>query len=230
MRSFLLVCVLALSGCATIPTAPGQRWLVPIEASAAGDRDAPLVVWISGDGGWGRVEREVTRRLAVEGAPTLGVDSLRYFSTTRESGAAAREIADAIEHYAVVWNRSRVVLVGFSFGADVGPFIVHDLPPALRDRLALAVFLSPGKRADFAVGPASWLGLEAGPRVGPVMTSLQPTPVLCVANAGAFGDICPEYDPPHGVVSVRLAGGHTLKNQYDAIVKLILDNARLADH
>lgn len=229
MRLILLALTLLLSACATTPTAPGVRWLKPVTAIEA-DSHAPLVVWISGDGGWGKMEREATWRLAAHGAPTLGVDSLRYFSTTRDPRQAAQEIAPHIERYAQAWNRSRIVIVGFSFGADVGPFIVRDLPPELRSRIVLAAFLSPGKRVAFRAGPASWMGLEFGPKVWPVMTSLRPTPVLCVGNVGVFSDVCPERNPPPGMVSVRLGGGHTLNNQYDAIVNLILENSRATAH
>jgi type IV secretory pathway VirJ component len=221
--------VLCAGGCASAPQTAGAPWLVsvpPATIATAGDVQPPMVVWISGDGGWGKMEREVTRRLAAQGVPILGVDSLRYFLIKRDPRAVAAKIAQAIKVQDEKWRRPRLVLAGFSFGADIGPFIVRDLPPDVRQRVVLAAFLSPSKRANMRASPASWLGIGIGPEVWPVMTALQPTPVLCIGGAGVFSDICPaEGAAPPGMVSVRLGGGHQLENQYDAIAQLILAHA-----
>lgn len=224
----LAAMTLSVGACASAPQTAGAPWLlsVPATASVNTTRAAPpMVVWISGDGGWGKMEREVTGRLAAQGVPTLGVDSLRYFLIKRDPHAVATKVAQAVKAMDEKWARSRIVLVGFSFGADVGPFVVRDLPADIRKRVVLAAFLSPSKRANMRASPASWLGIGIGPEVWPVMTSLQPTPVLCIGGAGVFGDICPASAPPEGMVSVRLDGGHQLENQYDAITRLILEEA-----
>jgi len=184
-----------------------------------------MVVWVSGDGGWGKMEREVTRRLAALGVPTMGVDSLRYFIWRRGTRDAASEIASRADAQMMSWGRSRLAIVGFSFGADIGPFLVRDLPPATRARVAAAAFVSPSAKASMQVSPASWLGLGFGPPVWPTITALAPTPVLCIGGAGVFADICPAAASAPNMTSVRLDGGHLLKNQYATIAGLILRTA-----
>lgn len=226
----LILAALLVSACAATPVGE-KRWLVPIPASASANGPrAPMIVWISGDGGWGKMEREVTRRFEARGAPTLGVDSLRYFAEARDPEIAANEIAAHITAYAARWDRDRIVIAGFSFGANAGPFIIRALPLQVRQRVVLAAFLAPAQRADFRVGPASWMGLELGPSVGPAMAELRPTPILCIATNRAPDGVCPAPDRDGGVTSLQLGGGHALNNQYDAIVGLILDNARTPSH
>jgi type IV secretory pathway VirJ component len=41
-----------------------------------------------------------------------------------------------IRQYLAAWNKSRVLLVGYSFGADTLPFIVNRLPADLRPAVA----------------------------------------------------------------------------------------------
>ena len=126
-----------------------------------------------------------------------------------------------IQRIAVGHSRDVVRNHARAFGAASGPFVVQALPRSAREKLALAAFLSPGARANFWAGPWSWLGVGFGPKVAPVMTALAPTPVLCIGGAGVFGDVCPQTAPA-GMVSVHLAGGHLLTNQYDEIARLII--------
>ncbi|HWA23414.1 MAG TPA: AcvB/VirJ family lysyl-phosphatidylglycerol hydrolase [Caulobacterales bacterium] len=204
-------------------TGPARAALPVIEIEAAQRADAPdfFVIWLTGDGGWGKMEREVSRRLAAAGAPTVGISSFRYYARPRKSADTAAAIAALVPAYAARWGKTRFVLAGFSFGAASGPFVVRALAPAAREKLALAAFLSPGARANFWAGPWSWLGVGFGPKVAPAMAALAPTPVLCIGGAGVFGDVCPQTAPA-GMVSVHLAGGHLLTNQYDEIARLIL--------
>lgn len=195
---------------------------------AHADAQEPLVVWVSGDGGWGKMERQVTRRLAARGAPTLGLDSLRYFAVKRSPEAAARRIAREVRAYEARHGARPIVFAGFSFGANIGPFIVHDLPKDVRSQIRLAAFLSPAKRDNLEVSPLSWLGIGTGPRVWPALSTLAPTPVLCIGGAGVFSDICPDHSLSPLFTSVQLEGGHILKDQYDVIAALLLSESLAA--
>jgi type IV secretory pathway VirJ component len=152
----------------------------------------------------------------------LGIDSLRYFARARTPEAAAQRIAGEVRTYEAHHGVRPIVFAGFSFGANIGPFIVHDLPDDVRSQIRLAAFLSPAKRDNLEVSPLSWLGIGTGPRVWPALSTLSPTPVLCIGGAGIFSDVCPDHSLSPQFTSVRLEGGHILKGQYDAITALLL--------
>ena len=58
---------------------------IPVASSKAGDT---LAVFYSGDGGWAALDRTVSQYLADNGVPTVGFNSLSYF-TPRRSPAGA---------------------------------------------------------------------------------------------------------------------------------------------
>src|ERR1700722_16635195 len=100
--------------------------LVEVPASAA-DGDT-FVVLYSGDSGWTGTPQGFSTALAEAGEPVVGIDALRYFLRPHSPQAAAADLAAVIEHYAAAWSRPRVILVGYSFGADSLPLIVEQLP------------------------------------------------------------------------------------------------------
>ncbi len=48
-----------------------------------------------------------------------------------------------LEDYKLRWGRQRWLLVGFSFGAEIVPFVLHRLPDPYRKSLIGAVMFSP---------------------------------------------------------------------------------------
>jgi type IV secretory pathway VirJ component len=145
-----------------------------------------LVLLISGDGGWAGIDKEVGAQLAGRGLPVIGVSSLKYFWKRRTPEEAAADMARLLRHYLATWHATQVVLVGYSFGADVMPFIVNRLPPDLRARIASVNLLALGQKADFEVHVAGWIG-SAGSDALPIAPELARTTDLrrlCFYGAG----------------------------------------------
>ena len=131
--------------------------LVEIPTTAA-DGDT-FVVLYSGDSGWTGTPKGFSTALAEAGEPVVGIDALRYFLRPHSPQAAAADLAAVIEHYAVAWSRPKVVLVGYSFGADSLPLIVEQLPAEERARVRLMTLISPAERADMVFDGLSWIDL-----------------------------------------------------------------------
>src|SRR5207237_9005597 len=91
-----------------------------------------------------------SKELAGRGISVVGFNSLKYFWHRRSPEEAARDLSEVIERYAQRWGRGRVLLIGYSYGADVLPFVASRLPPEIAERVALTVFLNPGHNADLA--------------------------------------------------------------------------------
>ena len=87
-----------------------------------------MAIVYSGDGGWRDIDKDIADRLHELGMPVVGVDSLRYFWSEQRPKVAAADLAQIIAHYRIAWQRGRVILIGYSFGADVLPFLVNRLP------------------------------------------------------------------------------------------------------
>ncbi len=115
-------------------------------AAAKSDQFAVL---LSGDGGWAGLDKEVAGALSERGIPVAGVDSLRYFWKVRTPAGLAADLDRIIRYYAYQWKKKRVLLIGYSQGADVLPFAINRLPAETRDLVQLNVLIGLGKEAAF---------------------------------------------------------------------------------
>jgi hypothetical protein len=130
-RLLILAAVLGLAF-AGIAEAKVTPRLVETPTTAPGET---MAVLYSGDGGWGRLDQGVAKVLAAAGVPVLGVNSLRYFLDKRSPQQLADDLADQLRQREARWGRRKIVLVGYSFGADALPAIVPRLPADLRGQI-----------------------------------------------------------------------------------------------
>ena len=117
----------------------GQMSGVPLtEVPATDGPNRPqLAVMFSGDGGWAMLDRAVAAELAQNGLATVGWDSLSYFWSARQPSEVALDLERVLRHYLKAWQKSRIVLIGYAFGADVLPAVINQLPSELRERIDL---------------------------------------------------------------------------------------------
>jgi type IV secretory pathway VirJ component len=193
-----------------------------VEVPAAGRGSDLMAVMVTGDGGWAEIDKRVSARLAADGIPVVGWSSLKYYWTPRTPEAAARDLARILERYGSLWGKRRVLLAGYSFGADVLPFLVSRLPADLRARVALVGLLGLSEQASFEFHVAGWLGIETGhhPTV-PEVARLGTTPVLCLRGEDEADSACRLLRGP-AVRTVTLPGGHHFGGGYERIAEALL--------
>lgn len=194
------------------------------EVHAEGNSDE-FALLLTGDGGWAGLDQELAARLAANGVPTVGLNSLKYFWTQRTADEAAKDVARVIRHYLSTWSKKRVLLVGYSFGADVLPFVVNRLPAELRPQVESVSLLGLDSNASFEISVADWIGTDAGGLpTRPELASLGPTPVLCIYGEGEKESICPSLPPR--VSREQVGTGHHFGGEYAQLADRILAFAR----
>lgn len=207
----------------------GSLPLVELTTRGAGDA---FVVLLSGDGGWRDLDRDLAGRLQERGIPVLGWDSLRYFWSARRPEEAAADLARVIAHYAAAWQRPHCALVGFSFGADVLPFLYARLPPSQRASVRLVALISPSRRTDFEVHVSdwfsSWLGTTAAGTydVTRALHALPAAQTLCLyGSEESHRSLCTDAAAA-SVQVLQRRGGHHLDGDYDALADTLLQALR----
>lgn len=202
---------------------------VPVASSKAGDT---LAVFYSGDGGWAALDQGVTQYLADNGVPTLGFNSLTYFGTKRSPAGAAADLAQALRQYERQWGRSKVTLVGYSFGADALPAIIPQLPAELRSHIGHLVLIGTGPNGDLQFHPTSWLNIATPdsfpvrPAIAALMDGrLAGMKITCVYGDTEKADICASL-PDSEVTKVRLPGDHHFNRDYAALGAAVLKASR----
>jgi type IV secretory pathway VirJ component len=207
---------------------PPQISDLPINEVPAQSASDEFAVLLTGDGGWAGLDQELAARLAANGVPTVGLNSLKYFWTQRTADEAANDVARVMRHYLSTWNKKRVLLVGYSFGADVLPFVFNRLPADLKTQVATVSLLGLDSTASFEISVADWVGSdEAGPPTRPELANLAATPVLCLYGEGEKDTICPSLAPPK-VSSEEVGKGHHFSGEYSLLADKILAFAKTA--
>lgn len=195
--------------------------VVEIPARGAGDT---LAIFISGDGGWAGLDKDVAAALSEAGVSVVGVDSLRYFWTARTPEGFARDLERIARHYGQQWQRKRLLLVGFSQGADVLPAAINQLDPATRDAVELIGLMSVGRKADYEFHVSNWLGSGGGGLpIAPEIARLPSERTLCLYGEDDGDALCPELPKGQATV-IALPGDHHFKGDYDRLAKTLLEH------
>lgn len=190
---------------------------------ATGSQNATLALLMTGDGGWAGIDQEVSRVLAARGVPVVGFNTLKYFWQQRTPQEVAAAVTRVLRHYMDDWHRDRLVLIGYSFGADVMPFVISRLAPDLRQRITSVSLLGLSEYASFEVHVADWLpGVSSKDSpVLPELAKLRDLRVLCVYGEGEKDTLCPRISS-NGIRALRVGTGHHFGGNYDEIADAIL--------
>lgn len=184
-----------------------------------------FAILYSGDGGWRDLDQTLAGVLADKGMPVVGVDVLRYYWHDKAPQVAANDLARIMRYYQSAWHRDRIVLIGYSFGADVLPFLFNRLPRELRARVRLISLLSPERETAFAVEPTAWLGIEASGGKLPIEPELRALPagiVQCVYGADERDDSLCTLPAAAATHVLRKPGGHHFDENYDQLAEDVL--------
>jgi len=214
---------------AASPGAEDVSDLPLVEVPATGG-DPRLAILITGDGGWVGIDKALASAFAGAGVATVGLDALKYFWKRRTPDETARAIARIARHYGAAWKRPEVILVGYSRGADLAPFVAARLGPAEGVKLALVALLGPGTFAEFEVHAIDIFSSVRRDAALPTEDALRATAgrtrFLCVRGADEKDSLCPHVEDLPWVRQVVLSGGHHFDGDYQGIAKIVLEASR----
>ncbi len=188
--------------------------------------DSTLAILLTGDGGFAPGDEAMTAALNQRGIAVVALDSRRYLQAPRTPQSASQDLGRVLRHYGDAWGRRRALIIGYSRGADLAPFMVARLPQDLRARIAKVALLGPGPAANFRF---HWIDLVKTVKrpddlpLRPELAKLRGIPIVCVYGAEDRDAICPTLDPSIARV-VRRDGGHRIAGSEGAdVVAYILE-------
>ena len=216
-----------------MPAAPADLNGLPVievPPKAGVPEAAVYAILFSGDGGWAGLDQEVAGALTAHGIPVIGLDSLRYFWTARTPASAAADMDRIIRYYSAHLHKQKVLLIGYSQGADVMPFIINRLPAQTRAEVALGAVMGLSEHALFEFHMGNWINAnqDQGLPTAPEMEKPSDIPMLCIYGTGETDTLCPKLDPKK-VQVVQLPGGHHFGGDYERLAREILNAAKMPE-
>ena len=187
-----------------------------------------LAIFLTGDGGWAMLDRSVARVLTDSGIAVVGFNSRSYVERRRTPDEAARDLARVARHYLASWHRDRLLLVGYSRGADLLPFVATRLPQDLRSATVGLAMLGLARTASFQfhlVDLFRDIERPGDPAILPEIQRLRGTPMLCVFGTGEERSACRDADPSL-IARYSREGDHHFDGAYGAIGEIIVAATR----
>jgi len=195
--------------------------LVVLPAAQPSDK---MAIVISGDGGWRDLDKTIAESLQKKGVQVVGIDALRYFWSEKSPQQTTHDIERIIHVYGDRWHTKHIALIGYSFGADVMPFVYNRLPSDLKDEVSLVSLLGFAPNADFQIRVIGWLGMPASHAALPALPETDKIPasmLQCFYGVSETDTACPEL-AKRGVALVKTDGGHHFGGDYGDLANDIL--------
>jgi type IV secretory pathway VirJ component len=168
-----------------------------------------LLVMLSGDGGWLEFNDQLAASFAKKGYNVIGFNSRSYFWEQRSPQQTADDLLRIIRHYTRTLKTNRLYLTGYSFGADVIPFVYNRLPLSTKRRVAALALFSPFATTDFMIRTSDLLNLSSDDKQYKVMPELQQVkiPVFCFYGENENPKALSTFKNRHFKLS-QVAGDH----------------------
>lgn len=194
--------------------------LIEVPSRRAGDA---LVVFLTGDGGFAELDRQIARVLTDSGFAVVALDTRSYLWQRRTPEDVARDLARVARHYVAAWHRDRVILAGYSHGAAILPFAAERLPADVASRVSLLAFLGLGTGASFQFHFSDLLRDIHRPTDLPVLPQLEKLRgrrMLCVYGVAEDRSACRDADSTL-IARHPLPGDHHFDLAYATIAGII---------
>jgi type IV secretory pathway VirJ component len=213
-----------------------QPFIVYPAAKAPGGPRKTVVLVVSGEGGWRSFDDQISGWLADAGYWVGGIDCMKYFSKPqddREAFAAdVRLYADALVSASGGGKDVRLVLAGYSFGADLAPWIAG--APKRDPRLAGLIMIGPDLKGSLEFRISEMLGFAQKDHIFETARALKesrPVPVLFIHGGKDDKSDAPAlaagFDGPKEVIVVPGATHHFSGQEEELKAALVGGLARL---
>jgi type IV secretory pathway VirJ component len=227
VRTGPAIAVALLVACASRAAADAPAWRRNVEALGlpltvvdADPREA-FLVFVTGDGGYQRVDRELADGIAKHGITTVALSTFRYFTTKREPTRVADDLGRIVD--ALAPAQQPIYAGGYSFGAEVVPDVVaRNWTPRERARLGGLLLLAPSASASFEIDPLDWVrDPPSDPRhlVEESVRTLAPSRVVCIAGVDDRTAVCNRLADVPGVAVVHVPGTHHFEDAMPRVVE-----------
>lgn len=204
---------------------PSDFPIIITKARKVNDK-APIVFFISGDGGWYKFEQSIADELSGFGIPTIGLDTKIYFHNLRTPEETTADVFSCLSYYTTEMQKQDIIFIGYSLGAELVPFIIRRLPAEMLARVKMYFLLSPASTTDFEVHLSDRLGFVSSHDTYQVVEEIKKitsVPAVCIFGSDEKTKV-PSMLSGTKAKIVVIPGDHHYKFDTDLIVKTMKAN------
>jgi len=198
---------------------------LPIEVLHAPGSQDLLVIYLTGDGGWNKFSQDLGASFVNKGYCFVALNSRKYFWDVKTPDALTKDINMLATHFLRLWKKSKVLIIGYSFGADVAAFLPTRLAARVLHQTSLLVLISASASTDFVVKLSDLIvGSDSKDRKYDVAAELRksPLPVLCIFGVEEDLILKKELRPSARIEIEEVPGTHHYNQQSNTLVDRIL--------
>ncbi len=197
----------------------------PIKVWDAPTHDKPLIFYISGDGGLNNFSSDLCDGLNKKGYDVCALNAKSYFYNKKTPEQTSNDINNYLSQKLKGRSDQQIVLIGYSFGADVLPFVLNRLPKNMLDQTRVSFLMASSGTTDFEI---HWTDIFGG-------NAKRSMDVVSEINKLGNAKIVIISASDDGYLDVRkitlkkythevLPGGHHFDGDTDEIVKVMLND------
>ena len=137
----------------------GQSVDLPLKLGA-NDTSKYMVFHITGDGGWMGFDIKLAKEFRAYHMPYVILNSRKYFWSGKTPDRLTKDMVPVMYEYLKKWNKKEILLTGFSFGAEIIPFLYNQLPDDLRQKVKMIYMITPEGTSDFKIHLTDMMGID----------------------------------------------------------------------
>jgi type IV secretory pathway VirJ component len=197
---------------------------LPIMTYASVDTSKPIIIYYTGDGGFNSFSTGFAKQFNSKGYPVVSFNCLKSFWKSKTPDQSASEASTLINYYENTWKRKKIILIGYSFGADVLPFIFTRLSKNETDDVRQIVLLSPSNHTDFEVHLTEMLGKsrKGTNNVPAEINKINQVPILIASGEKEEGGINFSALKITNYQKMTIPGGHHYDSDPAEVVNSII--------
>lgn len=178
------------------------------------------IFYLTGDGGNTKAAKILCNHFQARNYNVISMDT-RYFWGGRTLTEAVNSFEDIVKQTGKKRKIGRITVVGYSFGAEITPFIINNISDSLRDGISEVVLLGPSPRTELRLDLMTLIFPRYVGKMDVVSEINRiEIPVKLILNeknrlSGSKFD--------KNITVKTLPGNHHFNYDYDLLVKTILD-------
>jgi type IV secretory pathway VirJ component len=197
---------------------------LPVMTLSSSDTSKPIILYYTGDGGFNTFSTDFAKDFNSKGYPVILFNCLKRFWKAKTAEQSAEDASRLINYYENLWKRKKIILIGYSFGADITPFIYTRLPKNQSANISNIVLLSPSNHTDFEVHVTEMLGENGSGKanVPAEINKINQKPILILFGEKEEGDLDVNALKITNYQKIIIPGGHHYDRDASSVAETIL--------